>query len=374
MLAASRRHPRRRHDGRHPRPGARRPRASARHGLHDGMGFTYRNPERSTDPRRAVDGATSVIVAARPYLTDATRRRRAGPGRTRGSAATPGSTTTPRCARACATAEADPAAGHRAVAFADDNSSSTGRSPPGRARLVRQERQPAAAGRGQLLRARVDRHHRRVRPRPSRSHDGCGTCDECSTVPDRRDRRPGGDRRATVPELGAAEAGPIPLEFRERDRRPDLRLRRLPGRVPDLGAARQAQHVPLPDDARRGSTRSTCSTPTTTGSSAVRQLVHRRPRLRLAAPQRARRRSATSAIPTIARVRAVVERYRSARRPILAEHADWAPTDSTNESDADPADTVKHLLVTNDYPPKIGGIQSLLWEWWKRLPADRSPC
>lgn len=31
---------------------------------------------------------------------------------------------------------------------------------------------------------------------------------------------------------------------------------------------------------------------------------------------------------------------------------------------------VKHLLVTNDFPPKIGGIQSLLWEWWRRLPAD----
>lgn len=32
---------------------------------------------------------------------------------------------------------------------------------------------------------------------------------------------------------------------------------------------------------------------------------------------------------------------------------------------------MKHLLVTNDYPPKIGGIQSLLWEWWRRLPADK---
>jgi phosphatidylinositol alpha-1,6-mannosyltransferase len=32
---------------------------------------------------------------------------------------------------------------------------------------------------------------------------------------------------------------------------------------------------------------------------------------------------------------------------------------------------VKHLLVTNDFPPKIGGIQSLLWEWWRRLPADQ---
>ena len=32
---------------------------------------------------------------------------------------------------------------------------------------------------------------------------------------------------------------------------------------------------------------------------------------------------------------------------------------------------MKHLLVTNDFPPKIGGIQSLLWEWWRRLPSDR---
>jgi len=32
---------------------------------------------------------------------------------------------------------------------------------------------------------------------------------------------------------------------------------------------------------------------------------------------------------------------------------------------------LKHLLVTNDFPPKIGGIQSLLWEWWRRLPHDR---
>lgn len=28
---------------------------------------------------------------------------------------------------------------------------------------------------------------------------------------------------------------------------------------------------------------------------------------------------------------------------------------------------MKHLLVTNDFPPKVGGIQSLLWEWWRRL-------
>jgi epoxyqueuosine reductase len=39
-------------------------------GLNDTMEFTYRNPERSTDPRRAVDGARAVIVAALPYGSD----------------------------------------------------------------------------------------------------------------------------------------------------------------------------------------------------------------------------------------------------------------------------------------------------------------
>jgi epoxyqueuosine reductase len=39
-------------------------------GLHADMQFTYRNPDRSTDPRRAVPGARSIIVAARPYLAD----------------------------------------------------------------------------------------------------------------------------------------------------------------------------------------------------------------------------------------------------------------------------------------------------------------
>ena len=39
-------------------------------GLNDTMEFTYRNPERSTDPQRAVGGAKAVIVAALPYGSD----------------------------------------------------------------------------------------------------------------------------------------------------------------------------------------------------------------------------------------------------------------------------------------------------------------
>jgi phosphatidylinositol alpha-1,6-mannosyltransferase len=32
---------------------------------------------------------------------------------------------------------------------------------------------------------------------------------------------------------------------------------------------------------------------------------------------------------------------------------------------------MSHLLVTNDFPPKVGGIQSYLWELWRRLPPHR---
>jgi phosphatidyl-myo-inositol dimannoside synthase len=31
----------------------------------------------------------------------------------------------------------------------------------------------------------------------------------------------------------------------------------------------------------------------------------------------------------------------------------------------------RHLLVTNDFPPKVGGIQSYLWELWRRLDPER---
>ncbi len=33
---------------------------------------------------------------------------------------------------------------------------------------------------------------------------------------------------------------------------------------------------------------------------------------------------------------------------------------------------MKHLLVTNDYPPKVGGIQNYLWELWRRLPPENT--
>ena len=44
-------------------------------GLHGGMNFTYRNPERSTDPTRALAGARSIVVGARRYPPPGRPRR-----------------------------------------------------------------------------------------------------------------------------------------------------------------------------------------------------------------------------------------------------------------------------------------------------------
>ena len=35
---------------------------------------------------------------------------------------------------------------------------------------------------------------------------------------------------------------------------------------------------------------------------------------------------------------------------------------------------MRHILLTNDFPPKVGGIQSYLWELWRRLPPDDVTC
>ncbi|NQY56829.1 MAG: tRNA epoxyqueuosine(34) reductase QueG [Ilumatobacteraceae bacterium] len=91
-------------------------------GLHADMQFTYRNPERSTDPGRAVDGARSVIVAARSYVTDQEPPPPSGPG----PHASIGRYAwvdhyAPLRAELRNVARSIRRAGHRAVAFADDN-------------------------------------------------------------------------------------------------------------------------------------------------------------------------------------------------------------------------------------------------------------
>ncbi len=93
-------------------------------GLHADMGFTYRDPQRSTDPLRSVAGARSVIVAAKPYLTDTDPTAPppdAGPHARVGRYAwvdhyAPLRTALREVSRRIRRSD------HRAVAFADDNS------------------------------------------------------------------------------------------------------------------------------------------------------------------------------------------------------------------------------------------------------------
>ena len=90
-------------------------------GLHAGMGFTYRNPDRSTDPSRAVANPRSIIVAARPYRAVDEPAKPAGAQARIGRYAwvdhyEPLRTGLREIVRRIRRAD------HRAVAFADDNS------------------------------------------------------------------------------------------------------------------------------------------------------------------------------------------------------------------------------------------------------------
>ncbi|MDQ3470341.1 MAG: tRNA epoxyqueuosine(34) reductase QueG [Actinomycetota bacterium] len=90
-------------------------------GLAAGMRFTYNDPDRSTDPQRAVPGARSVLVAARSYLADGEPPRPSGP-HARVARYAWVDHYTPLRAGLRAMARRLRTAGERAVSFADDNS------------------------------------------------------------------------------------------------------------------------------------------------------------------------------------------------------------------------------------------------------------
>jgi epoxyqueuosine reductase len=101
----------------------------ARQALHDrrdaglaaGMAFTYRNPDRSTDPVRAVEGARSILVGARSYLTTEDDPPRPPGAHARVARYAWVDHYAPLRAGLRAVARRLKAAKHRAVAFADDN-------------------------------------------------------------------------------------------------------------------------------------------------------------------------------------------------------------------------------------------------------------
>ena len=66
---------------------------------------------------------------------------------------------------------------------------------------------------------------------------------------------------------------------------------------------------------------------------------------------------------------AALARWMGADDALLAEHARWAARE-LGRADLVAAVSVSHLLVTNDFPPKLGGIQHYLWELWRRLDPE----
>ena len=145
---------------------------------------------------------------------------------------------------------------------------------PGRPRLVRQERQPAAPGRGQLVRARLGRHRRpaRAAARRRRWPTAAARAPAASTAARPAPSSPRRGRRPPLPGLAAAGDGAVPRRAPGGAGRPDLRLRRLPGGLPaqpprDAPARHPAPAEPRPT--RPGSTCSTCWRPPTTSCSTA---------------------------------------------------------------------------------------------------------
>ena len=296
-------------------------------GLAAGMGFTYHDPDRATDPARAVPGARSVIVGARSYLADDDPPRPPGPQA--------------RVARYAwvdhyaplrdglrAMARRIRAADHRAVALRRrQRRSSTARSPTG----------PGWAGSART-------------PTSCCRAPGAGSCSAASSPPPPTNRRRRRSPTAAGPATAASTpARPVPswppgvvdanrclawvLQQPGSDRpgtsgsrsatasTAATTARRPARRRCASGAATGARCRPAPWP---GSTPSTswppttrpCSTATAAGTSpgATRGGC-------AATPSSC---SATSPIrPTLAVV-AVLARYRHDDDPILAEHARWA--------------------------------------------------
>ena len=92
-----------------------------RAGLHGGMQFTYRNPDRSADPSRLVPGAAALVVGALEFEADAGDPPEEGGPYARVAAYARSDHYTALRAGLEAMAEPLRAAGHRAVVSADEN-------------------------------------------------------------------------------------------------------------------------------------------------------------------------------------------------------------------------------------------------------------
>ncbi len=331
-------------------------------GLADDMAFTYRNPERSTDPQAAVADAQAIFVGALPYGAATPDRPDGVSGRIARYA---WDDVTDRLREAMwDVARRLRADGWKAVAFADDNS------------IVDREVAHLAgigwfgknanlmlpgAGSWFVLGCVVT-----TAPLPVAEavvDDGCGACARClDRCPTQAIVEPGVvDARRCLSWL-LQKPGSIAPHWREAigDRLygcdecqdscpPTVRF----GRRPELHVEPSAAFVDVVALLR----------------ATDDEVLERWGRRYLADrdPRWARRNALvvlgnTPAAAGDPDAVAVLRAYLEHPDETLREHAAWAARA--------PRCDVKHLLVTNDFPPKIGGIQSLLWEWWRRLPPE----
>ena len=188
----------------------------ARRALHDrkaaglaaGMAFTYRNPDRSTDPQRTVVGARSIIVGAHAYWTDDEPPRPAGPQA--------------RVARYAWVDHYAPLrsglqaivgrlkdAGERAVAVVDDNAM-VDREVAHRAGLgwFGKNANLLLPGAGSWFVLGSVITTAAYEPAATVAPDGCGSCRRCiDACPTGAIVAPGRDRRQPLPGVGAAASG-----------------------------------------------------------------------------------------------------------------------------------------------------------------------
>ena len=301
-------------------------------GLHDTMQFTYKNPDRSTDPGQAVRGARSVLVGARSYHVDPD-------GESDGTGAREPVGVVARYAaldhyaplRAAlwAVAERLRHDGYKAVAFADDNS------------MVDREIAHAAgigwfgknanllvpgAGSWFVLGSVVTTAPLPVAPAPV--PDGCGSCVRClDGCPTGAIVAPGVvDARRCLSWL-LQKPGDFPLEFR------DALGDRIYG-CDDCQevcppTVRLGHRVPRRDDPLAGPSRRTVSLLGMLEATDD-ELVAAHGRWYLAdRDPRWWRRNALVVLGNVAdpadvRVRAALRRYRAHIDPVLASHAAWA--------------------------------------------------
>lgn len=295
-------------------------------GLHGGMAFTYRNPQRSTDPRATVAGAKSLVVGARSYRRSAPTAPGEPPRHGFVARYSWRDHYAPLRAALEATAEVLRHAGYRAHVLADDNAL-VDRSAAYRAGLGwwgKNSNLLLPGGSWFVLGSVVTDAPLVVSDGPA--PDGCGTCTRCiDDCPTGAIVAPGVvDARRCLAWLLQA-AGDFPLEHRAA----------LGGRIYGCD---ECQEVCPPN--RLGDRRSPSSPPTDDDEPWVdlvtmldlddEALLARYGRWYIAQRDpRFVRRNALVALGNVADpddegARAAIERYASGDDDLLAEHAAWA--------------------------------------------------